>query len=107
MATQEHINPGDAETRLQWNAVLERDLLRDGVFFFGVRSTGIYYRPSRPSRRPRRNQVRFFRSRTLPKMQGFGRVCDVSQTMSLLLALYGWFTWSACSWSRALRPRKH
>jgi len=71
MATQEHIPPGEAETRLQWNAALEPDLLWDGVFFFGVRSTGIYCRPLCPSRRPRRNQVRFFSVTNAAEDAGF------------------------------------
>ena len=60
MATQAGSIPEKTEAGLLWNAVLQRDLLWDGVFFFGVRSTGIYCRPSCPSRRPRRNQVRYF-----------------------------------------------
>ena len=40
-----------------WQAVLKRDPRLDGVLFYAVRSTGIYCRPSCPSRRPRREQV--------------------------------------------------
>ncbi len=43
-----------------WRAVLARDVRFDGVFVYAVRSTGIYCRPSCPSRRPRREQVIFF-----------------------------------------------
>ncbi|HEU4829341.1 MAG TPA: bifunctional DNA-binding transcriptional regulator/O6-methylguanine-DNA methyltransferase Ada [Gemmatimonadales bacterium] len=43
-----------------WNAVLERDAAFDGSFVFAVRTTGIYCRPSCPSRRPRRQNVEFF-----------------------------------------------
>ncbi len=43
-----------------WQAVLTRDTRFDGAFVFAVRSTGIYCRPSCPSRRPRREQVTFF-----------------------------------------------
>src|SRR4051794_29053499 len=43
-----------------WQAVLERDSGSDGDFVYGVRSTGIYCRPSCPSRRPGRAQVVFF-----------------------------------------------
>jgi AraC family transcriptional regulator, regulatory protein of adaptative response / DNA-3-methyladenine glycosylase II len=34
----------------------------DGFFFVGVRSTGIYCRPSCPARLPRRRNVRLFRT---------------------------------------------
>jgi AraC family transcriptional regulator, regulatory protein of adaptative response / methylated-DNA-[protein]-cysteine methyltransferase len=44
----------------QWRAVQARDRRFDGTFVYAVRSTGIYCRPSCPSRRPRRTQVRFF-----------------------------------------------
>ncbi|MFY9607189.1 MAG: bifunctional DNA-binding transcriptional regulator/O6-methylguanine-DNA methyltransferase Ada [Blastocatellia bacterium] len=44
----------------RWHAVLTRDKRFDGKFVFAVRSTGIYCRPSCPSRRPRREQVTFF-----------------------------------------------
>jgi AraC family transcriptional regulator of adaptative response/methylated-DNA-[protein]-cysteine methyltransferase len=44
----------------KWRAVLRRDSSRDREFVYAVRSTGIYCRPSCPSRRPRRAQVAFF-----------------------------------------------
>jgi AraC family transcriptional regulator of adaptative response/methylated-DNA-[protein]-cysteine methyltransferase len=43
-----------------WRAALERNADFDGVFVFAVRSTGIYCRPSCPSRRPARKRVVFF-----------------------------------------------
>jgi AraC family transcriptional regulator of adaptative response/methylated-DNA-[protein]-cysteine methyltransferase len=43
-----------------WRAVVQRDRRFDGRVFFGVRSTGVYCRPSCPARRPRREQVIFF-----------------------------------------------
>lgn len=47
-------------TDRRWRAVLARDARRDGDFVYAVRSTGIYCRPSCPSRRPRRAQVAFY-----------------------------------------------
>jgi len=44
----------------RWRAVRARDPRFDGAFVFGVRSTGIYCRPSCPARRPRRRNVVFF-----------------------------------------------
>ncbi|MBI4276903.1 MAG: bifunctional DNA-binding transcriptional regulator/O6-methylguanine-DNA methyltransferase Ada [Armatimonadetes bacterium] len=43
-----------------WHAVMARDRRSDGAFVYAVRSTGIYCRPSCPSRRPHRRQVVFF-----------------------------------------------
>lgn len=43
-----------------WRAVTARDSSRDGAFFYGVLTTGVFCRPSCPSRRPRRENVRFY-----------------------------------------------
>ena len=43
----------------RWRIVLARDRRYDGRFVYAVRSTGVYCRPSCPSRRPRRAQVAF------------------------------------------------
>lgn len=48
----------DAEAR--WEAVVAHDPAADGRFVYAVRSTGVYCRPSCPSRRPRRQNVEFF-----------------------------------------------
>src|SRR5712692_9045190 len=50
-------NPIDAR---RWQAVTDRDSALDGAFVFAVSSTGIFCRPSCPSKRPRRENVRFF-----------------------------------------------
>jgi AraC family transcriptional regulator, regulatory protein of adaptative response / methylated-DNA-[protein]-cysteine methyltransferase len=42
-----------------WAAVQERRATADGVFYYSVGTTGIYCRPSCPSRRPRRENVAF------------------------------------------------
>ena len=57
--------------RRLWNAVLARDARSDGRFVYGVRSTGVYCRPSCPSRRPKRNSVRFFRGPDAAEAAGF------------------------------------
>jgi AraC family transcriptional regulator, regulatory protein of adaptative response / methylated-DNA-[protein]-cysteine methyltransferase len=54
-----------------WQAVQARDARFDGRFFFGVRSTGIYCRPSCPARRPRREQVVFFQIPEAAEQAGF------------------------------------
>jgi len=57
MQTQTHNSEPEAA---RWQAVLGRDRSRDGAFVYAVSSTGIYCRPSCPSRRPRRERVTFF-----------------------------------------------
>jgi AraC family transcriptional regulator, regulatory protein of adaptative response / methylated-DNA-[protein]-cysteine methyltransferase len=43
-----------------WDAVLAKDAAQDGAFYYAVSSTGVYCRPSCPSRRPLRRNVIFF-----------------------------------------------
>ncbi|HUG39421.1 MAG TPA: trifunctional transcriptional activator/DNA repair protein Ada/methylated-DNA--[protein]-cysteine S-methyltransferase [Longimicrobiales bacterium] len=43
-----------------WRAFTARDGAYDGVFFTGVRSTGIFCRPTCPARKPLRENVEFF-----------------------------------------------
>lgn len=50
----------EARNDARWRAVAERDAASDGQFVYGVVSTGVFCRPSCPSRRPRRDRVRFF-----------------------------------------------
>ena len=61
-------------TENQWQAVLARDANQDGSFVFAVSSTGIYCRPSCPSRRPRRENVTFFRKPDEAEKAGY-RAC--------------------------------
>ena len=46
----------DAE---RWTAVMRRDPAADGVFFYSVRTTGVYCRPSCAARLAKRENVRF------------------------------------------------
>jgi AraC family transcriptional regulator of adaptative response/methylated-DNA-[protein]-cysteine methyltransferase len=57
-----------------WQAVAHRDRRADGLFVYAVRSTGIYCRPSCPSRRPRRERVDFFPSPSAALARGY-RAC--------------------------------
>jgi len=54
-----------------WQAVLSRNHHFDETFVYGVRSTGIYCRPSCPARRPQRDQVIFFRMPEAAEQAGF------------------------------------
>ncbi|HET6142637.1 MAG TPA: bifunctional DNA-binding transcriptional regulator/O6-methylguanine-DNA methyltransferase Ada [Candidatus Acidoferrales bacterium] len=55
-------------------AVHSHDTQMDGAFVYAVRSTGIYCRPSCPSRRPRENQILFFNRPVDAEQAGF-RAC--------------------------------
>ncbi len=58
----------------QWQQVLERDASADGQFFYAVKSTKIYCKPSCPSRRPARKQVSFYPTAAAAEAAGF-RAC--------------------------------
>ena len=45
-----------------WDAVTTRNAEKDGQFYFGVVTTGVYCRPSCPARQPLRKNVRFYES---------------------------------------------
>jgi AraC family transcriptional regulator, regulatory protein of adaptative response / methylated-DNA-[protein]-cysteine methyltransferase len=54
-----------------WQSVLSRDRRADELFVYAVASTGIYCRPSCPSRRPRRDRVTFFPDATMAEAGGY------------------------------------
>lgn len=64
-------NPELLEPDTAWAAVLARDPHFDGKLVYGVTSTGIYCRPSCPSRRPRRERVSFFAAPDAAEAAGF------------------------------------
>jgi AraC family transcriptional regulator, regulatory protein of adaptative response / methylated-DNA-[protein]-cysteine methyltransferase len=55
----------------QWQQVLERDANADGQFFYAVKSTRIFCKPSCPSRRPTRKQVQFFPTTEAAEAAGY------------------------------------
>lgn len=58
----------------KWNSVLTCDGSRDGMFFYGVRSTGIFCRPSCRSKQPLRANIQFFETMEDALSSGF-RAC--------------------------------
>jgi AraC family transcriptional regulator of adaptative response/methylated-DNA-[protein]-cysteine methyltransferase len=57
-----------------WQAVMSKDARFDGQFVFAVSSTGVYCRPSCPSRRAHRERVKFFDLPEAAEEAGF-RAC--------------------------------
>jgi len=55
----------------RWRAVLSRDMSADGQFVYGVRTTGVYCRPSSLSRRPNPDNVVFFDSAADAEAAGY------------------------------------
>ena len=60
-----------AQEQIFWEAVRNRDTSMDGRFVYAVTSTGIFCRPGCPSRRPRRDRVRFFSDPESARHAGF------------------------------------
>jgi AraC family transcriptional regulator of adaptative response/methylated-DNA-[protein]-cysteine methyltransferase len=96
--TQENCKHTQRDENAWWQAVVRRDVCYDGVFTFGVRSTGIYCRPGCPSRRPRWEQVQFFATTDEAEEAGF-RPCKrcrpnqplhVAPQVELALLAAGW-----------------
>lgn len=58
----------------RWAAVVAHDREADGLFVYAVHSTGVFCRPSCPSRRPRRDRVSFFEGPAAARQGGF-RAC--------------------------------
>lgn len=55
----------------RWQAVLNRDAKADGLFFYAVKTTGIYCRPSCPARTAKPENVQFHDSREEAEAVGF------------------------------------
>jgi AraC family transcriptional regulator of adaptative response / methylphosphotriester-DNA alkyltransferase methyltransferase len=54
-----------------WKAVSENDVSYGGIFFYAVKSTGIYCRPSCKSKSPKRENVYFFDTAGQARAAGF------------------------------------
>jgi len=59
---------GDEE---KWRAIVDRDSAADGAFYYSVRTTGVYCRPTCPARRARRANVSFHASTQAAQQAGF------------------------------------
>jgi AraC family transcriptional regulator of adaptative response/methylated-DNA-[protein]-cysteine methyltransferase len=59
----------------RWTAVVNRDAAADSAFVYAVRTTGIYCRPTCPSRRPRRENAEFHSDATAAERAGY-RPCQ-------------------------------
>lgn len=69
------MNISSANTDVFWQAVEKKDARFNGTFFFAVRTTGIYCKPSCAARTPKRQNVAFFDTPKLAENNGF-RACQ-------------------------------
>jgi AraC family transcriptional regulator of adaptative response/methylated-DNA-[protein]-cysteine methyltransferase len=56
---------------VRWEAVRRRDRAADGAFYYAVRTTGVYCRPSCSARQPRRENVEFHATPAAAEAAGF------------------------------------
>jgi AraC family transcriptional regulator of adaptative response/methylated-DNA-[protein]-cysteine methyltransferase len=68
----------------RWSAIEARDRAQDGKFVFGVRTTGVYCKPSCASRHALRKNVEFFADPDAAELAGFRacKRCDPRSTDS-------------------------
>jgi methylphosphotriester-DNA--protein-cysteine methyltransferase len=64
-------NPAGPDSEAMWAAFLARDARWDGRFVAGVRTTGVFCRPTCTCRKPLRRNVRFFPSPADAARAGF------------------------------------
>ncbi|OAJ60593.1 AraC family transcriptional regulator [Paraburkholderia ginsengiterrae] len=55
----------------RWDAVTRREPQADGAFFYAVKTTGVFCRPSCASRQPRRENVAFFADAAAARAAGY------------------------------------
>ena len=68
---REPASPSFGRDDERWAAVTRRDPAADGIFFYSVRSTGVYCRPSCAARLPRRENVGFHLTTAEARRAGF------------------------------------
>src|SRR5260221_14568760 len=86
MTSKETHSPAYASDAERWTAVQRRDAGADGMFFYSVRTTGVYCRPSCASRLARRENVRFHASCAEAEGAGF-RPCKRCRPNEAALAV--------------------
>ncbi|UOQ92884.1 bifunctional transcriptional activator/DNA repair enzyme AdaA [Halobacillus shinanisalinarum] len=72
-----------------WKAIIENDSAYDNTFFYAVRTTGIFCRPSCKSRPPNKENVRIFKNAKLAQLEHF-RPCKRCKPNGLRLPDEEW-----------------
>ena len=71
MSTQAEALAAGVRSDGRWEAVLQRSAEADGTFYYAVRTTGVYCRPSCAARTPRPENVEFHASTRAAEAAGF------------------------------------
>lgn len=59
-----------------YNALVNKDITFEGVFYAGVKTTGIFCRPTCPAKNPKQENVEFFNSTKEAILHGY-RPCKI------------------------------
>jgi len=65
-----------------YEALLQRDSHFEGIFIVGVKTTGIFCRPTCPAKKPKRENVEFFPSAREALLHGY-RPCKMCSPLGL------------------------
>ncbi|AVK63666.1 AraC family transcriptional regulator [Lactobacillus sp. CBA3606] len=76
-------------TAARWQAIQTNDVTKDGDFYYGVTSTGIFCRPSCPSRLPKREHVQVFKTTAAASQAGF-RPCKRCRPTGRVVSAADW-----------------
>jgi AraC family transcriptional regulator of adaptative response/methylated-DNA-[protein]-cysteine methyltransferase len=71
VTAKRRVADGPAASDPRWDAVVARDRAADGSFYYSVRTTGVYCRPSCGARRPNPRNVRFHGTAAEAERAGF------------------------------------
>jgi AraC family transcriptional regulator of adaptative response/methylated-DNA-[protein]-cysteine methyltransferase len=86
----------DVERDPRWAAVLARDPAADARFVYAVKTTGVYCRPSSPSRLPRPENVEFFDSAAAAEAAGYRPSRRAAADQSVLALQHAALVAGAC-----------
>jgi AraC family transcriptional regulator of adaptative response/methylated-DNA-[protein]-cysteine methyltransferase len=70
-SNEDFVAPVITQNDPRWAAIVARDAQADGCFYYSVRTTGVYCRPSCAARLPRPENVLFFQTREDAEHAGF------------------------------------
>jgi AraC family transcriptional regulator of adaptative response/methylated-DNA-[protein]-cysteine methyltransferase len=71
LTSTKSIDQSFATNDARWTALLSRDIAADGHFVYGVKTTGVYARPSSLARLPKRENVEFFDTPKAAELAGY------------------------------------
>lgn len=77
------------DTATMYNALLQKDSTFEGIFIVGVKTTGIFCRPTCTARKPKKEHVDFFRTPQEALQHGY-RPCKICQPLSLKGIIPDW-----------------